>query len=99
MTLYYFAAFYFNAKGAFIGEFAPQSEYAKKGYNFFLATRLLPVGGVHKGVLKFTGNDSPGHPTNPLDQLIHAFAHFAYLYADQKIVFCDLQGSSSRPAT
>ena len=91
-----FSDFYFNVKDAFIGVLDSESVYEKElGYACFLATRLLPVGPIHKGVQKFTGNCKAGQPRSPLEEQIHAFVHWVYLYSGRRFIFCDLQGTYS----
>ena len=91
-------AFYFNFERAIFGEFipCPISDELPIPYPYFIATPLLPCGGVNGGVRKFTGNGEIGSAVDDITKTAHAFVHFSLLYSLKNILFCDLQGKCIR---
>ena len=84
--------FYFNFKGAILGELKSSKNAITLPHNHFLATLLLPCGELDGTIKKFTGSDEIGDAPDDITKAIHAFAHFTHVYTSGHIVPCDLQG-------
>ena len=61
-------------------------------FQSFIVTPLLPCGMADCEVMKFTGNSGLGLAKDLMTQVIHTFSHFAYVYSQNNLYFCDLQG-------
>ena len=87
-------AFYFNFKDSFYREIELLSASGCRTLPHlgFLATLLLPCGRYDDPVRKFIGSDNLGPAKDNLTQAIHAFVHFAWVYSQEQLLFCDMQG-------
>ena len=61
---------------------------------YFIATPLLACGEYDKGVIKYSGQ--LGFSTDPdpsgIQDAVHAFVHFSYIWSKGFMIFSDLQG-------
>ncbi|KAF8231442.1 hypothetical protein L208DRAFT_1277258 [Tricholoma matsutake] len=91
-------AFYFNFKDAFFGEIEPLSASGHHSLPHigFLATPVLPCGCFNDPVKKFTGSNNLGPAKDSMTQPVHAFVHFGWIYSQEQLLFCDMQGTHDR---
>ncbi|KAF8222313.1 hypothetical protein L208DRAFT_1203515, partial [Tricholoma matsutake] len=86
-------AFYFNFKDAFFGEIELTSGHCSLPHIRFLATPLLLCGCFDDPVKKFTGSDNLSPANDSMTQAVPAFVHFGWVYSQEQLLFCDMQGT------
>ncbi|KAH9921376.1 hypothetical protein B0H21DRAFT_843644 [Amylocystis lapponica] len=94
-------SFQFHLKGAIFGrlELSIPDSGRLIPFRHFIATPLLPCGPHDAPVRKFTGNETLNPPKDNLEEAVHAFSHFVWLWSRNDIFMCDLQGMFDRYGT
>lgn len=83
--------FEINSEGSFVGSLTELSQTGILSSCYFIASReihCLPSAEP----TKFSGFDTIPTADSPLEEIIGAFFHYAYIVTNKQLVFCDIQG-------